>query len=102
MLGAIVQRIGAAIWAFDAQLIGVVVAGNEKIEVTSGAAIGKRGLQHGVAPPVHADRAAGVEHAGLGLDVDNATCHKAIFGGQRAIDDLHTFGQPWIDALAEH
>ena len=46
--------------------------------------------------------AAIVEHAGLGLDVDDAGGAVAIFGRQRAGDQAHRFRQPRIQGLAEH
>ena len=55
-----------------------------------------------MAAAIHADHAAIVEHAALGLDVDDAGGAVAIFGGQGAGDQPHGFRQARIERLAEH
>ncbi len=46
--------------------------------------------------------AAGREHAGLSLDVDDAGGAQAVLGGQRAGDQLQRADEARIEGLAEH
>ncbi len=86
----------------DAQRIGVVVATDEIVEMPGRTAIVETGLQRVVAAAIHGNMPAIVEHAGLGLDVDDAAGLKAVFGRQRAVDQLDRFRQPGVQRLAEH
>jgi len=55
-----------------------------------------------MAAAIHADHAAIVEHARLGLDVHDAAGAQAIFGGQGAGNQPYRVGQARIQGLSEY
>ncbi len=101
LLGAVVFRRMAAIRQFDAQRIGLVVAGDKIIEVARRAAIVEARFKLVVAAAIHGNMTARVEQTGLGLDVDHAAGVEPVFRGQCARDQFDRGCQPGVERLAE-
>ena len=98
----IVNRIGAAVWRLDAQIVTQHVAGNEVVQIAGVAAVVEARLEGAMAAAVDRDRATRIEQPALGGHVDDAGGAQAILRRQCAGDQLQRGDQPRAERLPEH
>src|SRR5438132_191450 len=91
----------AALRVLDADRVAQRLASDEVIELPDPATIFEAWLDPAVLAAIERRRAAGVETAGLGLDVDDAGGTETVLRRQCAGDQRYRIGQPCLQRLAE-
>ncbi len=101
LLRLVMDRVVGGRRVLDADAVLQVVAAGEVIDAADRPAGNRTGLQRAMAAAVHADIAAAVVGAALGLDIDNPRGPQPVLRRQRTGDEVDGAGETRREALAE-